>query len=119
MGYILGTSGHVDHGKTTLVESLTGIYTSRLPEEKKRGMTIELGFASFSDERVGTVGIVDVPGHERFIRNMVQGAWGLDAALLVVAADDGWMNMSENHLRILKAMQIKNILVVITKKDLA
>lgn len=118
MGYILGTSGHVDHGKTTLVESLTGIYTSRLPEEKKRGMTIELGFASFSDERVGTVGIVDVPGHERFIRNMVQGAWGLDAALLVVAADDGWMNMSENHLRILKAMQIKNILVVITKKDL-
>lgn len=118
MGYILGTSGHVDHGKTTLVESLTGIYTSRLPEEKKRGMTIELGFASFSDERVGVVGIVDVPGHERFIRNMVQGAWGLDASLLVVAADDGWMNMSENHLRILKAMQIKNILVVITKKDL-
>ena len=118
MGYILGTSGHVDHGKTTLVESLTGIYTSRLPEEKKRGMTIELGFASFSDERVGIVGIVDVPGHERFIRNMVQGAWGLDAALLVVAADDGWMNMSESHLRILKAMQIKNILVVITKKDL-
>ena len=118
MGYILGTSGHVDHGKTTLVESLTGIYTSRLPEEKKRGMTIELGFASFSDERVGTVGIVDVPGHERFIRNMVHGAWGLDAALLVVAADDGWMNMSENHLRILKAMQIKNILVVLTKKDL-
>lgn len=118
MGYILGTAGHVDHGKTTLVEALTGIYTSRLPEEKKRGMTIELGFASFSDERVGIVGIVDVPGHERFIRNMVQGAWGLDAALLVIAADDGWMNMSENHLRILKAMKIKNILAVITKKDL-
>ena len=118
MGYILGTAGHVDHGKTTLVEALTGIYTSRLPEEKKRGMTIELGFASFSDERVGIVGIVDVPGHERFIRNMVQGAWGLDVALLVIAADDGWMNMSENHLRILKAMKIKNILAVITKKDL-
>jgi len=118
MGYILGTAGHVDHGKTTLVEALTGVYTSHLPEEKKRGMTIELGFASFSEERVGTVGIVDVPGHERFIRNMVQGAWGLDAALFVVAADDGWMNMSLNHLRILKAMQIKNILVAISKKDL-
>ena len=118
MGYILGTAGHVDHGKTTLVEALTGVYTSHLPEEKKRGMTIELGFASFCEERVGTVGIVDVPGHERFIRNMVQGAWGLDAALFVVAADDGWMNMSLNHLRILKAMWIKNILVVITKKDL-
>lgn len=118
MGYILGTAGHVDHGKTTLVEALTGIYTSRLPEEKKRGMTIELGFASFQEERVGIVGIVDVPGHERFIRNMVQGAWGLDAALLVIAADDGWMNMSENHARILKAMKIQNILVVITKKDL-
>lgn len=118
MGYILGTAGHVDHGKTTLVEALTGVYTSHLPEEKKRGMTIELGFASFNEERVGTVGIVDVPGHERFIRNMVQGAWGLDAALFVVAADDGWMNMSLNHLRILKAMQIKNILCVITKKDL-
>ena len=118
MGYILGTAGHVDHGKTTLVEALTGIYTSHLPEEKKRGMTIELGFASFSDERVGIVGIVDVPGHERFIRNMVQGAWGLDAALLLVAADDGWMNMSCSHLRILKAMKIKNILLVITKKDL-
>ncbi len=118
MGYILGTSGHVDHGKTTLVKALTGQYTSHLPEEKKRGMTIELGFASLEDERVGVVGIVDVPGHERFIRNMVQGAWGLDAALFVVAADDGWMNMSLNHLRILKAMQIKNILIVITKKDL-
>jgi len=119
MGYILGTAGHVDHGKTTLVEALTGVYTSHLPEEKKRGMTIELGFASFAEDRVGTVGIVDVPGHERFIRNMVQGAWGLDAALFCVAADDGWMNMSLNHLRILKAMQIKNILTVITKKDLA
>lgn len=117
--YILGTAGHVDHGKTALIKALTGIETSRLPEEKKRGMTIELGFAFLEDAVHGTVGIVDVPGHERFIRNMVAGAWGLDAAMLVVAADDGWMRMSSDHLRILKAMKIDSILLVITKSDLA
>ncbi len=119
MAYILGTAGHVDHGKTALVKKLTGIETSRLPEEKKRGMTIELGFAYLNDPVHGTVGIVDVPGHERFIRNMVAGTWGLDAALLIVAADDGWMQMSADHLRVLKAMRINQILLVITKSDLA
>ncbi len=119
MPYILGTAGHVDHGKTALVKKLTGIETSRLPEEKKRGMTIELGFASLPDPVHGTIGIVDVPGHERFIRNMVAGTWGLDAALLIVAADDGWMQMSADHLRVLKAMKVNSILLVITKADLA
>lgn len=118
MAYILGTAGHVDHGKTALVKKLTGIDTSHLPEEKKRGMTIELGFASLQDPVHGTVGIVDVPGHERFIRNMVAGTWGLDAALLIVAADDGWMQMSSDHLRVLKAMQVNSVLLVITKSDL-
>ena len=119
MAYILGTAGHVDHGKTALVKCLTGVETSHIPEEKKRGMTIELGFASLEDPVHGTVGIVDVPGHERFIRNMVVGTWGLDAALLIVAADDGWMQMSSDHLRVLKAMHIEAILLVITKADLA
>ncbi len=119
MAYILGTAGHVDHGKTALVKCLTGVETSHIPEEKKRGMTIELGFAALQDPEHGTVGIVDVPGHERFIRNMVSGTWGLDAALLIVAADDGWMQMSQDHLRVLKAMHIDSILLVITKADLA
>jgi len=119
MAYILGTAGHVDHGKTALVKCLTGVETSHIPEEKKRGMTIELGFASLQDPVHGTVGIVDVPGHERFIRNMVAGTWGLDAAMLIVAADDGWMQMSSDHLRVLKAMHIESILLVITKSDLA
>ena len=119
MAYILGTAGHVDHGKTALVKCLTGIETSHIPEEKKRGMTIELGFAVLEDPVHGTVGIVDVPGHERFIRNMVAGTWGLDAAMLIVAADDGWMQMSTDHLRVLKAMRIEAILLVITKADLA
>ena len=119
MAYILGTAGHVDHGKTALVRCLTGVETSHIPEEKRRGMTIELGFASLEDPVHGKVGIVDVPGHERFIRNMVAGTWGLDAAMLIVAADDGWMQMSSDHLRVLKAMQINAILLVITKSDLA
>lgn len=119
MAYILGTAGHVDHGKTSLITKLTGIETTHLPEEKKRGMTIELGFASLQDPKVGTIGIVDVPGHERFIRNMVAGTWGLDAALLVVAADDGWMQMTTDHLRVLKAMHVNSILAIITKCDLA
>lgn len=118
MTYILGTAGHVDHGKTSLITALTGIETMHLPEEKRRGMTIELGFAALEDSVLGTIGIVDVPGHERFIRNMVAGTWGLDAALLVVAADDGWMQMSTDHLRVLKAMRVTSILLVMTKVDL-
>lgn len=119
MAYILGTAGHVDHGKTSLITKLTGIETMHLPEEKKRGMTIELGFASLETSELGTIGIVDVPGHERFIRNMVAGTWGLDAALLVIAADDGWMQMTSDHLRVLKSMHVQSILAVITKSDLA
>ena len=88
---IIGTAGHIDHGKTTLVRALTGVDTDRLPEEKRRGITIELGFAPLTLEGVGTVGVVDVPGHEAFVRTMVAGASGIDVALLVVAADEGVM----------------------------
>lgn len=115
---MLGTAGHVDHGKTALIRCLTGTHTAHLPEEKKRGMTIDLGFAALDDPKHGRIGIIDVPGHERFIRNMVTGTWGLDAALLLVAADDGWMRMSTDHLRVLKAMGVSAILAVITKIDL-
>jgi len=90
--HVIGTAGHVDHGKTLLIKALTGIDTDRLPEEKERGMTIDLGFAHFPGENGEPVGVIDVPGHERFIRNMVAGSWSLDVALLVVAADDGWMH---------------------------
>ena len=117
--YIIGTSGHVDHGKTLLIKALTGTDTDRLPEEKKRGLTIDLGFAHFPDRNGIEVGVVDVPGHEKFIRNMTAGAWGIDLALLIVAANDGWMHQSENHLRVLHAMGIQKILVVVTKSDIA
>lgn len=115
---VLGTAGHVDHGKTTLIKALTGIDADRLPEEKERGLTIDLGFAHFRSPSGGTIGVVDVPGHERFIRNMVAGAWGLDGALLVAAADDGWMYQSENHLKVLSAMGVNAVILVITKIDL-
>jgi len=84
--HVIGTAGHVDHGKTLLIEALTGINADRLPEEKRRGLTIDLGFAHFFDPEGKPVGVIDVPGHERFIRNMVAGAWSLDLALLTVAA---------------------------------
>ncbi len=117
--HIIGTAGHVDHGKTLLIKALTGIDTDRLPEEKKRGLTIDLGFAHFKSSSGADIGVVDVPGHERFIRNMTAGAWGIDLALLVTAADDGWMYQTENHLRVLTAMDITNIIAVITKSDIA
>ena len=117
--YIIGTAGHVDHGKTLLIKALTGTDTDRLPEEKKRGLTIDLGFAHFPDGSGNEIGVVDVPGHEKFIRNMTAGAWGIDLALLVVAADDGWMDQSENHLRVLNAMGIQKIIIVVTKSDIA
>ena len=85
--HIIGTAGHVDHGKTALIEALTGINADRLPEEKERGMTIDLGFAHFEGPGGNPVGVIDVPGHERFIRNMVAGAWSLSCALLVVAVN--------------------------------
>ena len=116
--FILGTAGHIDHGKTTLVRRLTGVDCDRLFEEKKRGITIELGFAplTLSDDVV--VSIIDVPGHERFIRQMVAGAAGLDAVLLVVAADEGVMPQTREHLDILNLLGIKKGVVVLTKKDL-
>ncbi len=117
--YIIGTSGHVDHGKTLLIKALTGTDTDRLPEEKKRGLTIDLGFAHFPDRNGIEIGVVDVPGHEKFIRNMTAGAWGIDLALLIVAANDGWMYQSENHLRVLHAMGVQKILIVVTKSDIA
>lgn len=116
--YIVGTSGHIDHGKTSLIRALTGIDCDRLPEEKAREMTIDIGFASMDYPRFGTVSIIDVPGHERFIRNMVAGAWGVDLALLVIALDDGWMLQTEDHFRVLQLLGIERIIVVINKTDL-
>jgi selenocysteine-specific elongation factor len=117
--HVIGTAGHVDHGKTRLIEALTGVDPDRLPEEKRRGMTIDLGFAHFTGSSGEPVGVVDVPGHERFIRNMVAGAWGLDLALLLVAADDGWMQQSEDHTRVLAALGVRRLILVISKSDLA
>ena len=114
---IIGTAGHVDHGKTLLVKALTGIDTDRLQEEKKRGITIELGFAHLDWEDGTQAGLVDVPGHEKFIKNMLAGAGGIDLAMLVVAADEGFMPQTVEHLGILSLLGIKEGLVVITKTD--
>jgi len=115
---ILGTAGHIDHGKTALIKALTGTDTDRLPEEKRRGITIELGFAELS---LGPyqLGIVDVPGHERFVRNMLAGATGVDLALLVVAADDSVMPQTREHLEILRLLNLRGGVIAITKCDLA
>ncbi|HBA53065.1 MAG TPA: selenocysteine-specific translation elongation factor [Syntrophorhabdus aromaticivorans] len=115
---IIGTAGHIDHGKTTLIKGLTGIDCDRLKEERERGITTELGFAHyrFGDDLVA--GIVDVPGHEKFIRHMVAGAWGIDMALLVVAADEGVMPQTREHVDICEILGIKRGIVAITKKDL-
>jgi selenocysteine-specific elongation factor len=115
--YIVGTSGHIDHGKTSLILALSGTDCDRLPEEKSRGMTIDIGFASIEYPRFGTVSIIDVPGHERFIRNMVVGAWGIDLALLVVAVDDGWMPQTEDHFRVLQLLGIQRMIIVLNKID--
>ena len=114
---VLGTAGHIDHGKTTLVKALTGVDCDRLREEKKRGITIELGFAplKLNDGRI--VSIVDVPGHERFIRQMVAGASGIDAVLLVIAADEGVMPQTREHLEILQLLGVRDGLVAVTKTD--
>ncbi|MCY2962070.1 MAG: selenocysteine-specific translation elongation factor [Planctomycetota bacterium] len=114
---ILGTAGHIDHGKTRLVQALTGVNTDRLPEEQARGISIDLGFAHFRTEEF-EFAVVDVPGHERFIRNMVAGATGIDMALLVVAADDGVMPQTVEHLEIMHLLGIDTGLVVISKADL-
>jgi selenocysteine-specific elongation factor len=115
---ILGTAGHIDHGKTTLVRALTGIDTDRLPEEKRRGISIELGFAPLVLEGVGTIGVVDVPGHEGFVRTMVAGATGIDLALVVVAADEGVMPQTREHLAILEILGVRAGVVALTKADL-
>ena len=115
---IIGTAGHVDHGKTLLIKALTGIDTDRLQEEKKRGITIELGFAHLDWPDGTQAGIVDVPGHEKFIKNMLAGAGGIDLAMLIVAADDGFMPQTLEHLDILTLLGIKDGCVVITKSDM-
>lgn len=115
---IIGTAGHVDHGKTCLIKALTEIDTDRLKEEKKRGITIELGFAYLDLANGKRVGIVDVPGHEKFVRNMLAGAGGMDLCMLVVAADEGIMPQTVEHLDILSILGIKKGVIVITKTDL-
>jgi selenocysteine-specific elongation factor len=115
---ILGTAGHIDHGKSTLVKALTGIDPDRLKEEKERGITIDLGFAALVYPDGLTAGIVDVPGHERLVRNMLAGAGGIDIVILVIAADEGIMPQSKEHLSICNLLKIKSGLIVITKADL-
>ena len=115
---ILGTAGHVDHGKTALVKALTGVDTDRLEEERRRGITIDLGFAPLRLPGGLTLGVVDVPGHEAFVRNMLAGATGLDLALLVVAADEGIMPQTAEHLQILSLLGIRGGVVALSKADL-
>ena len=116
--FVIGTSGHIDHGKTTLVKALTGVDTDRWAEEKKRGITIDLGFAHYEDEQGNQLAFVDVPGHEKFIHNMLAGVAGMDAVLLVVAADEGVMPQTREHLNICNLLKIKTGLVAITRIDL-
>lgn len=116
---ILGTAGHIDHGKSSLVKALTGIDPDRLKEEKERGITIDIGFADLLyPESDLTIGIVDVPGHEKLIRNMLAGAGGIDIVLLVIAADEGIMPQSREHLSICDLLKIKSGLIALTKSDL-
>src|SRR5439155_535213 len=123
--FIVATAGHVDHGKSALVKALTGIDPDRLPEEKARGITIDLGFAhlelhsTINDQpSILHLGIVDVPGHEDFVKNMVAGVGSIDLALFIVAADDGWMPQTEEHLQILTYLGVKRAVVALTKIDL-
>ncbi len=122
--FIVATAGHVDHGKSALVKALTGTDPDRLPEEKVRGITIDLGFARMQlhgpppDGTELEIGLIDVPGHEDFVKNMVAGMGAVDLALLVVAADDGWMPQTEEHLQILSYLRIPRAVVALTKADL-
>jgi selenocysteine-specific elongation factor len=115
---ILGTAGHIDHGKTTLIKALTGIDTDRLKEEKERGITIELGFAHLQLPSGQVLGIIDVPGHEKFVKNMVAGATGVDIVALVIAADEGVMPQTREHLEICQLLRVKKGIVVLTKVDM-
>lgn len=115
--YTIGMAGHIDHGKTTLTKALTGVDTDRLKEEKERQISIELGYAPLQMEDGSILSIIDVPGHERFIRQMIAGVAGIDLVILVVAADEGVMPQTKEHLEILKFLQIKKGIIAITKKD--
>lgn len=117
MSVIIGTAGHIDHGKTTLIKCLTGIDTDRLPEEKEKGMTIDIGF-SFLEKDNKKIGIIDVPGHEKFLKNMLTGISGIEYIIFVIACDDGIMPQTVEHFNILKFLEIKNGIIVLTKKDL-
>ena len=116
MEVIVGTAGHIDHGKTALIKALTGIDADRLPEEKRRGITVDLGFAEMS---VGDVhfGFVDVPGHERFVKNMLAGASGIDVVMLVIAADEGVKPQTREHFDICRLLGVRSGVVVLTKTD--
>ena len=118
MSFVIGTAGHIDHGKSTLITALTGIDPDRLAEEKRRGMTIDLGFAHLRLPSGLEIGIVDVPGHARFIRNMLAGTHGLDAVMLVIAADEGVMPQTREHLEIIDLLEVRRGVVVLTKVDL-
>ena len=115
----VGTAGHVDHGKTALVRALTGHDTDRLPEERKRGMSIELGYAPLELAGGRRLSLVDVPGHERFVRTMVAGASGVDLFLLCVAADDGVMPQTREHMAVLRRLGVTRGVVAVTRADLA
>jgi selenocysteine-specific elongation factor len=114
----VATAGHVDHGKSSLVLALTGTDPDRFPEEKQRGLTIDLGFAFTTLPSGEEVGFVDVPGHVRFIKNMLAGVGAVDVVMLVVAANEGWMPQSEEHLRIIELLGVRHGLVCLTKADL-
>ena len=122
--FVVATAGHVDHGKSALVKALTGTDPDRLPEEKARQITIDLGFAHLElpvDDAGSdplSVSIVDVPGHEDFVRNMIAGLGSVDLAVLVVAADDGWMRQTEEHLQILSYLRVPRLVVAVNKSDL-
>src|SRR5499427_7870002 len=113
MPLVIGTAGHIDHGKTTLIRALTGIDTDRLEEEKRRGISIDLGFA-----HLGDISFVDVPGHERFVKNMLAGASGIDAVLLVIAADESIKPQTREHFDICRLLAIQRGIVALTKSDL-
>src|SRR5947209_18967835 len=115
----LGTAGHIDHGKTALIKALTGVDTDRLPQEQVRGISIELGYASLALPSGLRLSVIDVPGHERFVRAMVAGATGIDLYLMTVAADDGVMPQTREHAAVLRALGVRTGVIAVTKSDLA
>ena len=116
--FVVGTAGHIDHGKTALVKALTGVDTDRWEEEKRRGITIDLGFAPLPLPGGIQASVVDVPGHEGFVKNMLAGATGIDVALLIIAADEGIMPQTEEHLAIVELLGVRRGIPVLTKRDL-